>query len=492
MKRTFVALLFTFITLSVASANAEIHFLRSGDVPDEPPSRQWNVNINGQDAKILAARTADPPFDGYNYGGNYSFLSVDADEPVALRVEKRGQIPAENLVVRPKSLGIVPKKNEDGSFTLTVDKPCQFSVEYNGREHPLLVFVNPLEKDVPDQNDPNVLYFGPGVHHPENGKIELTDNQTLYLANGAVVKCGVYAKGKNIAIRGRGVVDSTPWNWPQGPTGHVLQLVECQNLKIEGIVIRGASHWTVVPVNCDDVNIDNIKICGGRVQNDDGINPCNSRRVHVANTFIRTDDDCMALKGLDNSYGNCEDVTVENCVFWCDRARIVLMGHESRAPYMRRVTFRNIDVIHAQTRNFLLEPGERMRMEDVLFEDIRFEMGQENALPPEALEQMKNLDTSKLRFDIDVKNKDNWLFVGRPVVNQYMKTQEPGYIKNITIRNITVDGPTSYCGILFSGADKEHTTEGLTIENVEVFGEKLDKKSPLIHIGDFISNVTLP
>ena len=35
-------------------------------------------------------------------------------------------------------------------------------------------------------------------------------------------------------------------------------------------------------------------------------------------------------------------MTVRNCVFWCDRARIVLMGHESRAPYMRRVTFRNI------------------------------------------------------------------------------------------------------------------------------------------------------
>ena len=486
MKHAVVATIFAFLALAVASANAKVVVT---PLPDgEEPSARWSVQVNEQDAPLYGARTADAPFKKYNYGGDYAFLSVDADEPLTFRVKPRDVAP-EALTVRPASLGIVPTKNDDGSFSFAVDKPCRFSVEYNGREHPLLVFVNEPEKDVPDPSDPNVVFFGPGVHEPENGRVALTDNQTLYLAPGAVVKCGIHAQGKNITIRGRGIVDSTPWEWRHGPTGHVVSLENSQNVKIEGIIIRGASRWTLVPINCDDVDIDNVKICGGRVQNDDGINPCNSRRVHVKNTFIRSDDDCMALKGLENEYGNCEDVTAENCVFWCDRARIVLMGHESRAPYMRRVTFRNIDVIHAQTRNFLLEPGERMRMEDVLFENIRFETGADNALSPEALEKMKDLDASKLRFDIDVANKDNWLFVARPAVNQYMRTQEPGYIKNITIRNIAVDGALSYCGMLFSGADAEHRLEGLTIENVEMFGLKFDKESPLLHIGDFVDGI---
>ena len=47
------------------------------------------------------------------------------------------------------------------------------------------------------------------------------------------------------------------------------------------------------------------------------------------------------------------------------------------------------------------------------------------------------------------------------------------------------------CGILFSGADEEHRTQGLTIENVTLFGEKVDEKSPIIHIGDFIDDVTV-
>ena len=329
------------------------------------------------------------------------------------------------------------------------------------------------------------------MHRPTDGVVKLTDNQTLYLAPGAVVKCGVLVAGDNVAIRGRGIIDSSDYEWRKGPTPHVVSMTGVKRVSIDGVVVRGASHWTIVPVNCDDVAISNVKICGGRVQNDDGINPCNSRNVRVSNCFVRSDDDCMALKGLDNALGNCEDVTVETCVFWCDRARIVLMGHESRADYMRRVVFRNIDVIRAQTRNFLLEPGEDMKMEDILFENIRFEMDAENALSHEALEKMKDLDAKTLRFDVDVANKDNWLFVGRPAVNMYMKTKVPGHIKNVAIRNVSVVGPTSYCGILFSGADEEHRTEGLSLENVSIFGTKLDANSPLLHLGEFLDDVSI-
>ena len=112
-------------------------------------------------------------------------------------------------------------------------------------------------------------------------------------------------------------------------------------------------------------------------------------------------------------------------------------------------------------------------------------------MPPDAIEKMKELDTSKLRFDIDVANKDNWLFVGRPAVNRYMKTQEPGHMKNIVLRNISVVGPLSYCGILFSGADDAHRTEGLTIENVTLFGEKIDANSPIIRLGNFLDDVEI-
>ena len=34
------------------------------------------------------------------------------------------------------------------------------------------------------------------------------------------------------------------------------------------------------------------------MRNDDGINPCNSQDVLITDCFIRGDDDCIALKGM--------------------------------------------------------------------------------------------------------------------------------------------------------------------------------------------------
>ena len=52
-------------------------------------------------------------------------------------------------------------------------------------------------------------------------------------------------------------------------------------------------------------------------------------------------------------------------------------------------------------------------------------------------------------------------------------------------------GDLSYAGILFNGADETHRTDGVTLENITVFGKKLDANSPLIHIGDHTDNVEI-
>ncbi|MBO7678977.1 MAG: hypothetical protein J6S75_04840 [Thermoguttaceae bacterium] len=483
MKRLFAAVVVLGFLAAVPS-RAEV---RTWPLPEgETPNPNWKVSIGGTDVQPLNARTADPPFQKYDYGGDYGIVSVDTDEAITVTVRPDTQV--ESLTIRPASLGLEAVKTDDGGFSIAIDParvtiPCQMSIETDGRKHPLLVFVNPLENEIPAA-DENTIVFGPGSHFPEGGHLTLSSNQTLYLAAGAVVHATLELKGENIRIFGRGVLDCSDWEWTKCPGGLVVAIRESKNVSLSGIIIRGAASWTVVPTNSDDVTIENIKICGGRVQNDDGINPCNSRRVTIRRCFIRTDDDCIALKGMNEEYGNCEDVTVEHVVFWCDRARIVLMGHESRAPYMRRVTFRDCDIIHSQNRNFLLEPGENMRMENLLFENLRFEANPKFELTDS---DNRQIDFNNLRFDVDTADKETWLFVGRPAVNRYMKTQVPGYIRDVTIRDITVTGPVGYYGILFSGADEDHTTEGVLIENVVLFGEKQGSDSPRIHLQQFLT-----
>ncbi len=104
--------------------------------------------------------------------------------------------------------------------------------------------------------------------------------------------------------------------WIKGPLGHIVDIYEVENLHISGVIIRGSYGWTIVPRKSENVVVRNVKLCNGRVQNDDGINPVNSRNVLIEDCFIRSDDDCIALKGFDNAWGNVENITVRDCVLW--------------------------------------------------------------------------------------------------------------------------------------------------------------------------------
>ena len=118
--------------------------------------------------------------------------------------------PVKDVRVRPRSYGIDPKV-EGNTIRFTVNKPGQLTVEVNGTHHALHLFANPPEKTVPDPNDPKVRYFGPGVHCP--GVIRLESNQTIYLADGAVVYGVIIAeKAKNVAIIGRGILDGSKFD----------------------------------------------------------------------------------------------------------------------------------------------------------------------------------------------------------------------------------------------------------------------------------------
>jgi hypothetical protein len=295
-------------------------------------------------------------------------------------------------------------------------------------------------------------------------KIVLQSKQTLYLAGGAVVKAEVIAEGTNIRIRGRGILDGSDWEWRRGPVGNLIAIRNSADVEIDGITLRGSSHWTIVPKNCQRVTVRNVKLCNSRVQNDDGINPCNSQDVLVTDCFIRSDDDCVALKGLDfgapNS--NVERITVENSVLWCDRARIFLLGHESRAAFMRNVTLRNLDIIHFSMTPFLLEPGEDMRLEDITIENIR--------IHGEGQREFIRL---------------------RPVVNQYMQKKVPGFIRNIRFRNVTVDGQPGDYLVEIEGADSEHDVNDVIFENISIFGSELQDGSDRLRIGKHTKNVVL-
>ena len=110
--------------------------------------------------------------------------------------------------VRPLSYDI-PCRVEGNAVCFELTRPCNVSVEVNGDIfHNLHLFANPLETDVPDKNDPDVLYYGPGLHTPENGELKVPSGKTVYLAGGAVLAGRVIMEGvHDVNLRGRGIID---------------------------------------------------------------------------------------------------------------------------------------------------------------------------------------------------------------------------------------------------------------------------------------------
>ncbi|MFW6170367.1 MAG: hypothetical protein ACODAD_07750 [Planctomycetota bacterium] len=155
-----------------------------------------------------------------------------------------------------------------------------------------------------------------------------------------------------------------------------------------------------------------------------------------------------------------ERITVENCTLWCDRARIFLLGHESRAEFMRRITLRNLDIIHFTMTPFLFEPGEDMRLERVTVEDVR------------------------------IRGDGQREFIRlRPVVNQYMRKKVPGHIADIRFENVTLTGPPGDYPVQLIGADEEHRVKDVTLADVSIRGKSLSRDSENVRIGEHVDDV---
>ena len=122
--------------------------------------------------------------------------------------------------------------------------------------------------------------------------------------------------------------------------------------------------------------------------------------------------------------------------------------------------FRNLDIVHFSMTAFLLEPGEDMRLENIVFDNIRIYCEGQAEL---------------IRL--------------KPVVNQYMRKKVPGYVNNITFKNISVTDKEGPYKIQLIGADKQYTVSNVIFDGVSVLNQKVTKEYGSLEMGDFVSNV---
>jgi len=374
----------------------------------------------------------------------------------------------------------------------------------NGLHHALHLFANPPEKEIPAATNPNVRYFGPGVHCP--GVIRLESHQTVYLAAGAVVYGAILAeKAEHVAILGRGILDGSKIDRLDGLTA-LLCLYDCTSVRIEGITLRDSAVFTLAAVNCRQVDMRNIKILGAWRYNSDGIDFVNSRHCRVEDCFIRAFDDCIVFKGyekfgsfiyplqlFDNKWDGsftvdgttsrtfaawqrsmgtyaCEadqpisDIQVRRCVVWNDWGKALEIGIETVVEEIRDILFEDCDLIHVAGVAMDVTTHDRAWCKNIVFRNIRVELDDD-------MTRSLCLERNQHGYELLPRDRDSLPYLIRLEVGTGYCVVDPGRgsIEGVRFQNIAVTSrwmPRSQ----IHGYDASHLVQRVEIENLRLNG----------------------
>lgn len=352
----------------------------------------------------------------------------------------------ESVTVRPLALGIVPEVNgNEVSFTASV--PGNIVVEVNGSiDNVVHMFIGRRygPEDVPDLSDPNVIYISAGIIDTTR-TITLTDGQTVYIEEGAVLRGQIVANGaKDIKILGHGIIDGSAYSrWDDILVP--IDLTDCENVEVRGVTILDPAAWTLNTYRCRDVLIEDVKIIGAR-SNSDGITTQSCERLTARNCFVRGWDDNLVVKGYD---GDARDILFEGCVLWTDLAQSCEIGYETRADVIERVTFRDITVLHNFHKPVLsIHNSDNALVRDVSYENIIVEDAQMGM--GDGTAYLIELTTSK---------------------SQWSKSATRGSIRDVVFNGVTVlsgkDG-----GIRLLAASKDATIDSVTFSGLNILGKE--------------------
>ncbi len=181
----------------------------------------------------------------------------------------------------------------------------------------------------------------------------------------------LFAAGcQHVAITGQGTIDGQGKAFPNGATDPrpvLVRLRDCQNVRLEGVLIKDGASFAVHPIHCRQVRIEGLRI-DSRVQpNSDGLDIDGCQDVYIANCNIHSGDDCIALKTIEPG-APCRDVVITNCILSSDCAAI-RVGPDA-VENIERVCASNCIIRDTRLNGIKIQAAFGVAMRDMVFSNM--------------------------------------------------------------------------------------------------------------------------
>ncbi len=267
---------------------------------------------------------------------------------------------------------------------------------------------------------------------------------------------------ENIAITGSGTLNGNgqPWwdkqrNAPEEleyPRPTLIGFYGCRRVTLRDLHLINSPSWTVNPIRCSDVTIDNLSILNpADSPNTDGINPESCRNVRISNCHIDVGDDCIAIKaGTEDTAErvSCENITIMNCTMVHGHGGVVLgseMSGDIRNVTITGCVFQHTDRgIRLKSRRGRGGIVEDIRISNIVMDDV---------ICPFIL---------NLYYFCGPRGKDKYVWDKNP----YPVTEETPRFRRIHFANITARRVHAAAGFLY-GLAEQYISE-ITFDHIDI------------------------
>nr|WP_314897693.1 glycosyl hydrolase family 28 protein [uncultured Flavobacterium sp.] len=317
--------------------------------------------------------------------------------------------------------------------------------------------------------------------------IKLENAKALVLSNST----------KNISISGKGIIDGQgrelaiaidslhhtgkmidpTYNYrrnrPGDFRGGLISFTKCDAISIIGIVLKNSSGWVQTYRACTNIIIDSIKVESRAFWNNDGLDIDGCDNVRITNCDVNAADDGICLKSDSPGLYN-NNIYIGNCTIRSS-ANAIKFGTGSYGSF-KNVNIENIKVFDTFRSAIAIQSVDGAAIENIIVSNITA-VNTGNAI----LIRLGHRNGEKPGYikNVSIKNIKAQIPFGRPDIDYDLRGPEVDYFHN--------PFPASIAGI------PGHLIENVVLENIEITYPGRASKGmaymPLSRLKDVLENI---